>query len=289
MNTSDLRGVLGHTSPPVASIRVIATDLDGTLLRTDGTVSPYSTAVLTEAQNLGLDIVFATARPKVAAIKVAERIAPNSTIICSNGAVVYDQESGHTPRTLVMRIDTVRQIVRYVRNSFPKAVMAVDCTPPREIDPSRTIDPDWPSEWGSVAAGRSLWRMDESLPPPSSVLCLLVLDAWRTSHEVPQIWRASITSSEDGLIEFSAPSANKLSALRWVCERRDISLNSVVAFGDMPNDVDVLKASGMGVAVANAHERVAAAANFITDSNNEDGVARFVAGLLASRRIPATS
>jgi hypothetical protein len=62
-----------------------------------------------------------------------------------------------------------------------------------------------------------------------------------------------------------------------------------VAFGDMPNDVDVLKASGMGVAVANAHERVAAAANFITDSNNEDGVARFVAGLLASRRIPATS
>jgi hypothetical protein len=123
--------------------------------------------------------------------------------------------------------------------------------------------------------------MDENQPPPRTVICLMVLGAWDTHLEVPPIWPVTATSSERGLIEFSAPSANKLSALRRLCDQLDVPLESVVAFGDMPNDVEVLGAVGLGVAVANAHEEARAAAQRYTASNDDDGVARFIDRLLS--------
>jgi len=78
------------------------------------------------------------------------------------------------------------------------------------------------------------------------------------------------------LIEFGAQSANKLSALRWLCDRIGVAMDEIVAFGDMPNDVELLRASGMSVAVANAHEQVSSVAQYVTDSNDDDGVARFL-------------
>jgi hydroxymethylpyrimidine pyrophosphatase-like HAD family hydrolase len=108
----------------------------------------------------------------------------------------------------------------------------------------------------------------------------MVLGAWQTHLQVPPFWRVTVTSSEHGLIEFSAPAANKLSALRWLCGHLNIPLDTVAAFGDMPNDIAILEASGIGVAVANAHEKAKAAAKYVTESNDDDGVAHFLKGLL---------
>ena len=142
------------------------------------------------------------------------------------------------------------------------------------------MDPDWPDSWGSALGSHALWPMDTTLLPPRGVVCLMVLGAWQTHLQVPDFRRITVTSSEHGLIEFGAASANKLSALQWLCNQLDIPLSAVAAFGDMPNDIAMLKASGIGVAVANAHEQALAAATHITKSNDDDGVAHFLRELL---------
>jgi hydroxymethylpyrimidine pyrophosphatase-like HAD family hydrolase len=261
-------------------LRAVVADLDGTLLRSDGSVSPYTRAVLNRVHRSGYHLIFATARPRDSALRIVRPIAPTAPVIYSNGAAVYDPRLGRTLRTQVMPACIVREIVCYVRESFPDALIAVDSAVPPKVGSSRTLDPEWPSNWGATAGDRALWRMDSRLPPPRSVVCLMILGSWESHLDVPQRWPVKVTSSGQGLIEFSARSASKLSALRWLCGRLGISMEMVVSFGDMPTDAEVLAASGVGVAVANAHELARSAARYRTDSNDEDGVAHFLDRIL---------
>jgi HAD superfamily hydrolase (TIGR01484 family) len=271
---------LMSASPKQAQMQAVVTDLDGTLLRSDGTVSDFTVDVLTRLRSQHIRLIFATARPIESATRITSHISWASPVIYSNGAAVYDPLAGKTLRTQVMRNDDVREIVGYIRERFPRALIAVDNASGRRARSLRTVDPDWPEDWGAARGDRALWRIDTYFPPPRSVTCLMVLKAWESHLEVPQIWPVTVTSSGHGLIEFSAPTASKISALRWLCSRLGLSLEATLAFGDMPNDAAVLEACGLGVAVANAHEQVRAAAHQITESNDDDGVAHFLERLL---------
>jgi hydroxymethylpyrimidine pyrophosphatase-like HAD family hydrolase len=266
--------------PALSTVRAIVTDLDGTLLRSDGTVSSFTHDVLSRLCDRGYRLIFATARPKHSALRVTRRIAPMAPVIYSNGAAVYDPVVGRTLRTQIIPAEIVQEIVYYIRRLFPRALIAVDCAIPANLGSARTLDPDWPPNWGATAGDRALWRMDSNSPPPRSVICLMALNSWDTHLDVPQRWPVTVTSSGQGLIEFSALPASKLSALRWLFKRLGISMEMAISFGDMPTDADILAATGIGVAVANAHELAKAAAQYITKSNDEDGVALFLASAL---------
>src|SRR5207253_8862875 len=80
-------------------------------------------------------------------------------------------------------------------------------------------------------------------------------------------------SSNSGLVEISMPGASKAAALAWVAERAGVDPSEAAAFGDMPNDVEMLRWAGHAVAVANAHPLVKAVADELTASNEEEGVA----------------
>jgi hypothetical protein len=84
-----------------------------------------------------------------------------------------------------------------------------------------------------------------------------------------------------GLLEIAPRGASKASALAWLCERRGIAASEVAAFGDMPNDLPMLAWAGHAVAVANAHPEVIAAADEVTASNDEAGVARVLERVFA--------
>ncbi len=88
------------------------------------------------------------------------------------------------------------------------------------------------------------------------------------------------THSGVGLVEISAAGVDKASALAWLCASDGIAPGEVIAFGDMPNDLPMLRWAGRGVAVANAHPDVLAGADEIARSNEEDGVAHIIAALL---------
>jgi hydroxymethylpyrimidine pyrophosphatase-like HAD family hydrolase len=91
----------------------------------------------------------------------------------------------------------------------------------------------------------------------------------------------SHSSAHDALLEISAPGVSKASSLAQLCARAGIASGEVMAFGDMPNDLPMLVWAGRGVAVANAHPDVLAAADEVTGSNDESGVAAVLEHVLA--------
>ncbi len=279
----DERSTLLAIPPLPGGLHAVVTDLDGTLLRSDGTVSDYTCAGLNRLLDRGFRLIFATARPKESALRAVLPIAPAAPVIYSNGAATYDPVRGQTLRTQTIPTRIVREIVHHVRESFPCAQIAVDSAIPPGLGSSRTLDPEWPADWGATPGDRALWRMDSRLPPPRSVICLMVLGSWDTHLDVPRRWPVTVTSSGQGLIEFSARSASKIAALRWLCRRLGVAMESLVAFGDMPTDAEMIEGSGLGVAVANAHKEIISAAQYVTGSNDEDGVAHFLEELFRIR------
>jgi hydroxymethylpyrimidine pyrophosphatase-like HAD family hydrolase len=184
--------------------------------------------------------------------------------------VVYEAETNELHRIRALSRAEVSEILSHVRRHFAGATVAIDGTR------TRVVDPTWPEGTASVVSQPQLWPLDPHTLPRVAVICIMVLNAWSDHRDVPRDWPVTVTSSASGLIEFSAGLANKLSALRWYCKRAGISLTDVLAFGDMPNDLDVLTSVGVGVAVGNAHEAVLAAANFVALTNDQDGVAAFL-------------
>lgn len=97
--------------------------------------------------------------------------------------------------------------------------------------------------------------------------------------------RAAITrSSPSALLEISGPGVSKASTLALCCAERGITAAEVVAFGDMPNDMEMLRWAGASFAMGNAHPDVLAAASGHTVPNNEDGVAAIIEQILAARQ-----
>ncbi|HEX6340197.1 GNAT family N-acetyltransferase [Umezawaea sp.] len=259
--TADTAATAGPAAPAL-----VVTDLDGTLLRSDGSLSGRSVAALVSVAEAGLRVVFATARPVWAAVGVVQAARSGDFLISSNGAVVSEVASGRVVRTTAMSAEVAGAVVAALAARCPEAVWAVD----RVAD--RIVSPAWPNVLASTSARLS--RADR-VPPGAGVLCLMVVGCPRElGHEVAREFGVGCTSSSAGLLEFSAPGADKRSALLWVLDRLGLSAERVVAYGDAPNDLALLGVAGTAVAVANADAAVLLAADAVVASNDEDGVAR---------------
>jgi HAD superfamily hydrolase (TIGR01484 family) len=126
-------------------------------------------------------------------------------------------------------------------------------------------------------------------PQMRSIIKVLARSPERNADEMVAIARATLSvdaeishSGGRGLLEIAPAGASKASALAWLCERRGIAAGSVAAFGDMPNDLPMLRWAGVGHAVANAHPEVLAAAHRVVGHHAEDGVALALEAMLAS-------
>jgi hypothetical protein len=144
---------------------------------------------------------------------------------------------------------------------------------------------------GSVGDNRRI--LTDSLtaiaPQMPSIVKVLARSARRSADDMVAIARDTLSVAAEishsggrGLLEIGPHGASKASALAWLCERRGISASEVAAFGDMPNDLPMLRWAGLGHAVANAHPEVLAAAHRVVGHHAEDGVARALEELLAA-------
>jgi len=259
--------------------KLVVSDLDGTLLRSDGSLSERTISALATLARIGVPVLFATARPAQAVRRMLGGLPFATVAICSNGAAIVDVRTGRIRRSRTLKLGEVRQIIRYVRSQYPNATIAVDTTL------GRFVDHNWPTAIMSVDGQPALWQLPWNLLHSSRVLCVMVMGAWTDLHSVPDSWHARVTSGEVRLIEFSDPSASKLSALEWYGRQVGIRLSDMVAFGDMPNDLDVLLHVGRGYAVSNAHPSVLAQARYRTESNDQDGVAVVLERILDSKLV----
>ncbi|WP_438486992.1 HAD hydrolase family protein [Streptomyces sp. S186] len=311
---------------PPRPTRLIATDLDGTLLHDDKTVSDRTIAALAAAEDAGIEVFFVTGRPARWMGVVSDHVHGHGLAICANGAAVVDLHRGNrivevSPLDHAVALD----VVHALRGAAPGTSFAVERTggihyepqyPPFLLDPAAVIAPaekllaedfapqvapeqadsdtDGPYAAGFTpavpdAAGATLTGSDAPAPD-QPVLKLLAHhpdldpDAFLTLARATAGHLASFTrSSPTALLEISGLGVSKAGTLARCCAERGISPEEVVAFGDMPNDIEMLSWAGTAYAMANAHPDVLAATRHRTESNNDDGVAVVIERILQER------
>lgn len=254
--------------------RLVATDLDGTIVRYDDTISQRTVRALRRATDAGAELVFVTGRPPRWMRRVADATGHRGLAICANGALIYDLATERVVQTRLLEARTVADLMATLGDALPGLRFAV------ESETDLLHEPHYPLLWDDdqpgVRRARELSELSQA-----SVAKLLVRhtdsDAdtllARTREVVGDL--AELThSSTTGLVEISAVGVTKATTLAALCAERDITADEVIAFGDMPNDLAMLSWAGTAYAVGNAHPEVLAAVERHTASVADDGVAR---------------
>jgi Cof subfamily protein (haloacid dehalogenase superfamily) len=264
--------------------KLVATDLDGTLVRSDESVSAYSHEVLAKVKAAGIRIVGATGRgPRLTGL-VRTDIPSADYLVLGGGSRVLDVTDPAAP--IVLRDErlpgaVVAELLASIeRRCGPLSVM-VEAGDEAEAPLWGDPDPAWRYPDMVEARVRADCLAGPVIKgfarhPDHDADALLAL---ARSVVPPDV--ASITQAGLGYIEICPPGVDKATGLAVVVTTLGVDPDDVLVFGDMPNDLPMFAWAGFGrVAVANAHPSVRAAADEITASNDEDGVARFLDRLL---------
>jgi Cof subfamily protein (haloacid dehalogenase superfamily) len=249
-------------------VKLVAADLDGTLVRPDRTISDRTVAAF---DALPVPAVIVTGRPLrwLAEVYTALRHAPIAVV--ANGAAVYDPDRDELLHSAPLTVADLTRACELIRAALPDASFAVERDGGRLLlhEPAHPVGPWERQRPGPLAellaepAAKLLVRAGARDPDEFTALVAATLaDGYEATH-----------SSRGGLVEISAGGVTKASGLAWVAARLGVDAADVVAFGDMPNDVPMLSWAGIGVAMGNAHPAVLAAADEATLSNADDGVA----------------
>ena len=221
-------------------------------------------------QESGREVVIVSARAPHWLREIAADLGLRGHAVCCNGAVVYDLAAERLVRHHTLEPEVAGRVVRALREAAPGVAFAC--------------------ERGSVAirepAYVPLWAWPD-VHPRTDVLEFVREPVSKLVVQHPELSQgnlfalavrlcgddASVTYSGERLVEISGAGVTKAFALAGLCAELGVEQRDVVAFGDMPNDVAMLTWAGRGVAVANAHPEALAAADEVTASNDEDGVA----------------
>jgi Cof subfamily protein (haloacid dehalogenase superfamily) len=260
-------------------VRLLVSDLDGTLLGPTGTVSERTRQALQRARAGGLPVVLATGRPPRTARVMARALGVDGPVICCNGALVYDAAREALLHHAPLAAAAAYRLAVRLRRAAPGVAFAV------EVGVEFSCEPGFAS-LRSFAEDRAVVLDDVAALCRAPVTKLIALHpdlSIEVLHELAvgaANGRATVTHSGAGFVEISAPGVDKAHGLRTLCARLGVPASEVVAFGDMPNDLAMLRWAGHAVAVANAHPAVLALVDEVTVSNAEDGVARIIERLV---------
>lgn len=266
------------------SVKIIQLDLDGTLLTSDKRISEENYRVLEQAAEQGVYIVPSTGRFYDGIPQVVRDLPFVKYAITVNGAQIYDVQNKKVLHRAEMPYEDALRIYEHL-DSLPGIY---DC---------------YVDGWGYMEAGLYA-RIDEFISDPRTNRMVKELrkptenmrqalkgrsvqkvqiffkDMERRALELERLPRLfpdmAVTSSIVNNIEFNAKDANKGEALQVLCRILGVDIRETMAFGDGSNDLAMIQAAGIGVAMANAYQGLKDAADYITLTNDEDGVAHAI-------------
>lgn len=260
------------TRPTPGEIRLVASDFDGTLLGPGRKVTDRTRAVLSDLPPDTRFVVITGRPPRYCANIVAETAVP-TTLICANGALGYKPDTGEVTQFATLPVDSAHSIIEEVLGEHPDAGFCA------EMGAAFVAEQRWYEAAGRPVEGEVTdlrHHLDERLHK------LLISLPGRTPDEaleaVSSITGERANPMHAGLpfIELMPPGVDKAFGLRRLCDDLAIGSHEVLAFGDMPNDIAMLEWARWGVAVDNGHHNAKAAADEVTGTNVDDGVARFL-------------
>ncbi|WP_448852607.1 HAD family hydrolase [Corynebacterium sp. 335C] len=269
---------------PDAAPLLVASDIDGTLLDSRDRVRPRLRSAIGRMIRAGTPLVLATGRPARWMTPVLRQLPVRPMCVCANGAVTWDSYRdvvtsfrGLDPEAQARAVELAREALAG-RGGVGVAAERPGRTsvdPPEELF---VVARDYDHAWDPM--GHDLVDEAEVISAPATKL--LLRNSAMTSAEMLELVAPAIPpdlahvtySVPEGLLELSAPGVTKRRGLEEMAELVGADASRVVCFGDMPNDIEMLRWAGLGVAMGNARPEVKEAADEVTAANDDDGVAR---------------
>lgn len=259
---------------------LIATDVDGTLLDPGERITDRTREAVAAAVAAGVTFVLATGRPPRWIPPVVDALGFAPIAVCANGAVVYDSAADRVIWAQTLPVDHLAELAEIAARVVPGAGLAAERIGRSAHDtatPQFVSAPGYEHAW--LNPDNTEVSYQDLLSAPA--VKLLVRKADMPSSELAARLAGHIGmlgdvtySTNDGLVEIAPIGISKALGLQQVARPLEITAEDVVAFGDMPNDIPMLRWAGLGVAMGNAHPEAVAAANEVTAGNDDDGVAR---------------
>ncbi|MER2091926.1 MAG: HAD family hydrolase [Saccharopolyspora rectivirgula] len=259
---------------------LVASDMDGTLLDPVERVRPRTARAARRVVASGTPLILVTGRPPRWMPEVFDALGAPGLAVCANGAVLYDAATDRVLHSRSIDPVTLHDVVVELRRELPGCAFGVERA-------TGAVGGRYSGRFQAESQFQHLWDPSEvnvtglaELTGKAAVK-LLVLHQQMTSEEMAAVAREVVGdqlqvtfSTGSGLLELSAPGVDKASGLATVADHLGVDRDDVITFGDMPNDVPMLRWAGHGVAMRNSHPEALAAADEVTGTNREDGVAQ---------------
>jgi Cof subfamily protein (haloacid dehalogenase superfamily) len=269
--------------------KLVATDLDGTLLNSDGEVTPRTRAALEASWDAGIPVVGVTGRGPRLLDSVRVALDGRGIAVLAQGGFVVDLERDEVLRTVGLPRDRAAAVIAGIEAVAGDLIVAVEDAA-EQGEASGPLRVQHGFNWPYPEPAHLLPRHE--VLPPGPVLKVFLRSSTLGQDEllaraqsVVDPADAEVTHAGLGFIEVLPPGITKATGLAIALERYGIGFGDVLVFGDMPNDLPMIgavsEAGGRAVAVANAHPAVRAAAPDVTSGHDADGVARYLEAVLA--------
>ena len=275
--------------------RLLALDLDGTILGPDGAPTPGVREAVDEARRRGVEVVVCTGRRLRTALPLARGLGLTGAIVVNNGVLVKDLESAETLHHRYLSSELYAEILALLRDTGPPLVYVdayhqqTDILTERhhEQHPFQREYLADNSDWARVIDDLGGARRDDV------IMLTMIGDAQTLSalrerarqafgERIGMNWLAS-QQYRGQILEFLAPGSGKWQALRRVADTAGIAPEQIAAVGDDNNDVGMIRGAGFGIAMGNAVAAAKAAADTVVGSNAEAGVVEAIELVLAER------
>lgn len=271
------------------TLKLFATDLDGTLLRKDRSVSDFTRNTFDLAKKSGVEVIFATGRPTRWLPTVIKETRHQGLIIGGNGTLLMDAHKMEVLHIDALDNAAAREVVNYMRSNIPDVMFAIEVL--------EEGDRKWDPEYGYHREP----GFEERLPDPNNadrrsieewldlqepIVKLLARVKKPTmdvdtqidliKHDLVDLAEITTTGSSDFLLELSPVGVNKGSALARLAIQKRLSALEIAAVGDMPNDLSMISFAGYSAAIEGGHPQVVALADRVIPGPTYDGVATWL-------------
>lgn len=267
--------------------RMLALDIDGTLLNSAGELTPRVRKAITSAARTGIMVTLATGRNVRAVLPIAEALEITAPLVTSNGSVVIRPASRqvyfHKPLEACV---AGRAVLLMQRLGLTPYVSRMNLDGPEFFFQEAPAVPEIDLRRGRAA--ESMQQVPDLAAAAAQMRPLKVMTLDRSdvverasrylSKQLGAECRLLVTREGEGfsLLEISAPGVNKATGLAQLAAIFQISPAEIIAIGDNHNDIEMLRFAGLGVAMGNATAELKAVARAVTASNDSDGVAAFL-------------
>lgn len=257
-------------------VRLVAIDLDGTLLNQRKAITPRTQRALQRAVNCGVQIVLATARPPRSVRYYYQALRLSSLQINYNGALIWDEKQKQIISHRPLDLELARKAIAFARRRYRDIMVSVEILDKWYTDHYSDV-PEYMTETAKHFAPDFVGPLKSFLTVPVTKVMFLGEPDWIADLEerIPQKFGYSLshTRSDSHLLQIMARGVNKGVALRALADRLHVDLADAMAIGDAPNDVEMLQTVGTPVAMGNAWPELRQVARYSAPTNEQDGVA----------------